>query len=144
MKTKMIYCNFDKETGISTVILKNKYGEFKGTSTLLEEDKYFESEFAGCGFAETKAQIKWMKVRLQEMRLKIKSLKEFRNELKCNPKTDLKSYEYIRLCKKIRALEKDAQSWKDKIISLEESNLKSMDNHIKTVKKLRDKANKRR
>ena len=36
---KIIYSNFDETTGISTVTILTKIGEFTGTSKLHDEDK---------------------------------------------------------------------------------------------------------
>ena len=39
MKEKLIYSNYNKDIGLSTVIINTKYGKFYGQSQLKEEDK---------------------------------------------------------------------------------------------------------
>lgn len=55
MKYKLLKAEYNKETGISTVTIQNKYGIFTGTSTLREEDEKYSSEYTGCYIAELKA-----------------------------------------------------------------------------------------
>ena len=63
MKSKIIYANYNPETGKSIVKIQNQYGIFTGVSQLQEEDRPYESSFAGCEYAEMKANISYMKHR---------------------------------------------------------------------------------
>lgn len=65
------------ENGLSTVTITNRYGTFTGHSRLHEEDIPFESELAGCRFAEMKAQIKVFQAQIKEERAVIKALEDF-------------------------------------------------------------------
>ena len=49
MKTKLIYSNFDQETGESVVAIENKYGVFYGFSDLHPEEENVSS-FVGCRY----------------------------------------------------------------------------------------------
>ena len=70
---KIIYSNFDETTGISTVTILTKIGEFTGTSKLHDEDKNISSSFAGCRYAEIRAIIKYHKKKLfQDIMLLLK------------------------------------------------------------------------
>ena len=69
MKTKMIYSNYNPDTGESIVKIRNKYGIFTGVSRLQEEDRPYESSFAGCEYAEMKANISYMKFRKKNFKL---------------------------------------------------------------------------
>ena len=74
MKTSLIHSSYDKQTGTSVVGLGSKYGIFWGKSTLLDEDKNFESELRGCTYAEMKAYIKVKKAALKEERAILKGM----------------------------------------------------------------------
>lgn len=64
-KIKFMSSSFNKETGISEVVVQNKYGMFKGYSKLHPDDIPFASQYTGCNFAEQRAVIKAMKAELK-------------------------------------------------------------------------------
>lgn len=90
MKIKLIFSDYDKETGISTTTIRDAKGrEFTAISKLHEEDKDIESSFAGCGYAERKAFIKCLKAEMKDISIQIKTLedleKSFMNMKEYNP-----------------------------------------------------------
>ena len=89
------------EDGLSTVILKNKFGEFTGHAKLHEEDIPFESQLAGCRFAEMKAQIKVFQAQIKQERATIKALQDFEKALKNLKDADFYSCEWRALRKHI-------------------------------------------
>lgn len=71
---KLKSAEYDMNTGISTAIIKTELGTFTGTTKLHEEDKDIVSNFAGCEYAEMRAIIKYAKAKIQEQRIKVKTL----------------------------------------------------------------------
>ena len=81
MKIRMIYSNFDEETGISTVTINTDYGQFTATSKLHEEDRQISSHFAGCKYAEMKAIIMYMRKRIEVINYEITGLENCKKVL---------------------------------------------------------------
>ena len=108
---KIIYSNFDKTTGISTVTILTKIGEFTGTSKLHDEDKNISSSFAGCRYAEIRAIIKYHKKKLENINYQIKGLDDCRKIIE-----NLKDYnEYSVENRRIRRRLYELRSEKQKI-----------------------------
>lgn len=113
--TKLLYSNFNKDTGISTVIIRNKYGTFKGKSKLHESDKDYASNYAGCRFAEMKAEIKCLKKQKADKRLRLTELKYFKKMLEDTKGYNSESLEARKLRKRIYILNKEIQQLDDTI-----------------------------
>ena len=109
MKNKLLYSNYDKTTGMSTVIVKNKYGVFKEEAFLHPEDKEYESSYFGCQIAEARCMIKTRKAQIENLNLQIKALKNFENVLKNSKHYTPDSFECRKLRKQIYALNKQKQ-----------------------------------
>ena len=108
---KIIYSNFDETTGISTVTILTKIGEFTGTSKLHNEDKNISSSFAGCRYAEIRAIIKYYKKKLENINNQIKGLDDCRKIIE-----NLKDYnEYSVENRRIRRRLYELKSEKQKI-----------------------------
>ena len=112
MKTSLIHSNYDKETGVSTVSLGSKYGIFCGKSTLLDEDKNFESELRGCTYAEMKAYIKIKKAALKEEKAIFKGMNNLYKSIMNYKDKDIVTVHYMNKqiniqAKKIAQLEED-------------------------------------
>ena len=101
MKIKLLNSNYDKETGISTVTIRTRNGEFTGTSKLHEEDRDIESSFAGCRYAEAKALVKSLKAKNKERLIQLKVLENLEKELKSMKYYNPYSLEACRLRRKI-------------------------------------------
>ena len=80
---KTIYSEYNKETGISKVIIGTECGHFTGISRLHPEDKDIESNFAGCHYAEMRALIKYMKRKAANLQNQIDILKNTIKMLSC-------------------------------------------------------------
>ena len=72
---KLVYNNFNKQTGESIVILADKYGRYIGKAKCHPDDKEYISEFMGCNLAEKRAQIKGLKNKLHITKIKINTIK---------------------------------------------------------------------
>ena len=74
---KMVYSNFNPETGISTVTLANRTGNYTATTKLHKDDIPYSSHYAGCRFAELKAWNKYYRKQSQILSHKIKVMEEY-------------------------------------------------------------------
>lgn len=74
MKNKILKCNYDKETGKSTITIACRYGEFSASAKVHEEDKPYASRFLGCEIAEKKALIKALKSHRKDLLIQKKEL----------------------------------------------------------------------
>lgn len=113
--TKLLYSNFNKDTGISTVIIRNKYGTFKGRSKLHDSDKGYASNYAGCRFAEMKANIKCLKKQKADKQLRLTELLYFKNMLEGVAGYNSESIEARKLRKRIYILKTEIQQLDDVI-----------------------------
>lgn len=115
MKTSLIHSSYDKTSGISTVGLGSKYGVFWGTSTLLDEDKDFESEIRGCTYAEMKAYIKIKKAALKEERAILKGMNNLYKSIMNYKDKDIVTVHYMNKqiniqAQKVTQLEEDIEN----------------------------------
>lgn len=76
---KLVYSNFNKQTGESVVILQDKNGRYVGKAKLHPSDTEFSSEFAGCRIAEQRAWLDFYKKELKKAKLQLKPLKDLYN-----------------------------------------------------------------
>lgn len=113
--TKILYSNFNKDTGISTTIIRNKYGTFKGRSKLHDSDKEYASNYAGCRFAEMKANIKCLKKQKADKQLRLTELNHFKKILEDIKGYNPESLEARKLRKRIYILNKEIQQLDDTI-----------------------------
>lgn len=137
MKIKMIYSNFDENTGISEVIIMTDIGEFKGTSKLHEEDRNISSHFAGCRYAEMKAIIKYMKQKIKNIQMQIKGLEDFQSNLATRADYNYNSIENSKARRRIFELKKQIISWNKKIDSLTARMLDMMTQREEIIKTIR-------
>ena len=78
MKTKLIYSNFDQETGQSVAMIENKYGIFSGVSELHPEEENVYT-FVGCRYAEIRAYMEYYRHRRDLIDEQLKGLIDFQN-----------------------------------------------------------------
>jgi hypothetical protein len=76
---KLISSDFNKNTGISTVILQNRNGRYTGTAKLHPEDK--GSEIAGCLLAEKRAWIKYYKAELKRNKIQLQEATRLKKDI---------------------------------------------------------------
>lgn len=65
---------YNEETGISYAEINTDLGIFYAYSQLYEEDRNESSSFAGCSYAEAKAQIKYLKRKIRFMKERLKGI----------------------------------------------------------------------
>lgn len=141
IKTKILYSNFNRETGISTVIIKNKYGKFKGWSRLHIEDEQYASNYAGCRFAEFKAEIKCLKKQRADLKLRLKELNYFKKMLEDTNGYNVDSIEARKLRKRIHIVSKEIHTFDEKIESATnalQQEIKARDKALSFLKKYRN------
>ena len=78
---KLIYSDFNKNTGISTVVLQNREGCYKGIARVHPEDDNDGNAITGCSIAESRAMIKYHKAMIKKNKTKIKALQSFLDDL---------------------------------------------------------------
>ena len=98
MKIKVLYANYDEDTGKSIVTIATDIGQFTGSSQLAEEDKDIASRYAGCEFAEMRAHIKYWKAKKFIYEQRMKALIDLEKNLKGRSDYD----PYCTECRKIR------------------------------------------
>ena len=64
IQMKTIASEYNKETGISKVIVATDLGDITAYASLHPDDKDIASSFAGCRYAEMRAGIKYMKEKI--------------------------------------------------------------------------------
>ena len=123
--------DFNKETGISTVTLFDKYGIYTGLAILHPDDKDNPSEFMGCSIAEQRAWIKALQNRRRRIKIKLDAIKNLIKDIEINyhdpidPK--LKRRFYLKI-----------KDYNNEITYIEES-IKQIKNEIKQRIDVRDK-----
>lgn len=136
MKNKLIYSNYDRETGISFIKIRNKYGTFEARAKLCEEDRDIESRFLGCEIALCKAEIKTFKTVLKDLDIQIHTLRNFEKTLKSLKEYNKDSLENRRLRRRIHELEAEKADIKCKIILIEDYCKNATNNRREFLKKI--------
>ena len=137
MKTRLVYSDYNKDTGISTVIINSKYGQFTGVSELNPEDKNYESSFLGCSIAEKRAIIKALRAQLREVKAMQKAIKIVINDLEKSKFYQKNSVENRRLRKTFWLYQKEIDKINNQITMLKMSIIKDPENRIKILKNLK-------
>jgi hypothetical protein len=136
MKEKLIYSNYNKDIGLSTVIINTKYGKFYGQSQLKEEDKKEASRYFGCECALIKARIKCQKQILKDTKNKIKALKDCYSNISQSKAFNEKSYEAKAMRKQIYILESKRKSILVAINLLENNFFNTINEREELLKKI--------
>lgn len=139
MKIRMIYSNFDEETGISTVTINTDYGQFTATSKLHEEDRQISSHFAGCKYAEMKAIIMYMRKRIEVINYEITGLENCKKVLEGKKEYNHNSIENRTIRKQIYLLKKSKKMWQERLVSLRDKMLLNMEQRAKIVQDIMNK-----
>jgi hypothetical protein len=135
MRNKIIYSEYNPETGDSIVVIHNKLGEFYGTASLHPEDKDIASSFVGCRYAEVRAHISCEQYKKEMIDIQIKALKDFENILKGRWNYNEDSMETRRLRKRMHELKAERKKISEKIAALKKALRASMDERDAFVKK---------
>lgn len=139
MKIKLLNSNYDKDTGISKVTILTEYGKFSAKSKLHEEDKEISSSFAGCQYAEIKAIIKYIKYKIKLINQQIKGLENCTKVLMGRKEYNHNSVENRTIRKQIYLLKKQKKNLADKVLSLEDKMIRTMEQREKIIKKILNK-----
>lgn len=81
MKYTLAKADYNKDTKISTVVIKTDIGEFMGESKCHDEDLPFESQYFGCQIAEWKAIRKYCKAKRQIIAKQMEALLRFKSRM---------------------------------------------------------------
>ena len=146
MKYTFIRADFNKETGISTVVIKTDLGTFEGKAYLHDEDKDIASEFEGCKYAEWRAVIKYLKVLLKQKKAILNTLKDINSNLERMKEYDKYSRQSRYLRKRFYMAQKEVKDLKEYIAHNEENlydmmkNYRTLkENYLKAIEKNREK-----
>lgn len=143
MKEKILYSNYDKNTGISKTIISNKYGVFTGISKLSKEDSDFASSYAGCRYSLYKAKIKSYKCQLKEIKFQLKTLRDFSIFMSQSKEYNKNSHEAKKLRQYIYLKNKEKNKIEEEIRKIESQLKHSIKERENTIKKIREKKVKR-
>lgn len=80
-KIKLIYSNFDPDSGISIVRIQTPEGVFKGKARLHPKDRDVASHFAGCKYAEMRAYVKYYTFMAKLKQSAVDELRKLNNQL---------------------------------------------------------------
>lgn len=144
MKEKLTYSNYNKEAGLSTIIITTKYGKFYGQSQVKQEDKEKASRYFGCECALTKARIKCQKERLKNIEIQIKALKDCYSNISQAKAFNENSYEARAMRKQIYILENRKRSILVAIDLLKNNffnTIRERDDLLKKMDKIKEKKN---
>ena len=77
-----ISSDFNPETGISKTVIMTDLGSFDGYAKLHPDDAKYVSNYAGCRYAEERAVIKYVKMKIKVINAQLEVLKNISNELR--------------------------------------------------------------
>jgi len=131
IKWKMLYADYDQDTGISKVWIRTEIGTFSGTAYLHDEDRDIASNFEGCRYAEMRAVIKYVHTKVKTLKVKYSALLDVDNSFKATKPYVENKYTRI-LDNKLNNLDnqiKDLELYEEK---LKQSLYYQMSNYRKT------------
>ena len=79
-QAKLIYSNYDPETGISIARIQTPHGTFKGKARVHPNDINIASHYAGCKYAEIRAYIRYYKFLAKLKQSAIEEIKKLYNK----------------------------------------------------------------
>ena len=79
-QAKLIYSNYDPETGISIARIQTSHGTFKGKARVHPNDINIASHYAGCKYAEIRAYIRYYKFLAKLKQSAIEEIKKLYNK----------------------------------------------------------------
>lgn len=142
MKSKILESGFNDH--YSWVKIQTKEGEFEGEAHTHPDDYEIEGKYAGCSFAERRAEIKAMKMRARFLKERYQAYQSLVNDLIYREKTDPDHYEYKVI---IEYANRTYQEWFDlkEQIQLAKNKLDfDMNNRKEYVDKIQKRKNKRK
>ena len=142
MKCKIINSYYDENSGFSTVTIQNKRGQYSGNTLLREEDKKYESRYAGCRYAELKAYINMIKAEIKELKIQLDAFEKFYKNLQMAKAFNEKSYEAKRLRGKIFELKNKIKERTELKDSIHNTLLNAINGRDQEIKEFYSKINK--
>lgn len=134
MKTKIIWSNYDENTGISNVHIATELGVFKGKAKLHDEDKKIASNFAGCNIAEARAVQKYLQAKIKNVKEQIKGLKHLENVLKNINSYNPNSIENRKLRHQIYIKQSEIQQYQNRINAISDNIDTYLNQRLKLIK----------
>ena len=138
MKNKLIYADYDPATGVSAVLIRNRYGTFQGYAKCHPEEEA-PSTFAGCRYAEARAHIESVTYQIALLKAQIDELKTFENILKSMKGYDALSIENRRLRKRIHELTAERNEKKALAQSMKVALKKTIKEHDEYIERQKNK-----
>ena len=134
MKSKLIYANYFPETGESEVAIKNKRGVFVGHAQCHPEEEA-PSDYAGCRYAEIRANIEAIKCEKRIVNFAIKELEDFEKILKSLKDYNPNSVEARRLRRRIHEKKEERIFLQTAIIAMKNTLKKVMNERDALIEK---------
>lgn len=138
MDGKILFAEYNEETGISTVCKQTKYGTYTKSVKVAEEDKDIANKYDGCYFAELKCDIAAYKRRAQNMKERAKGAEHLLWIY-----TQSVPEDNIRMCNITTNIWKEAIRARETYELLKDSYAALVENTIRQRREMRDHINKR-
>ena len=138
MDGKILFAEYNEETGISTVCKQTKYGTYTKSVKVAEEDKDIANKYDGCYFAELKCDIAAYKRRAQNMKERAKGAEHLLWIY-----TQSAPEDNIRMCNITTNIWKEAIRARETYELLKDSYAALVENTIRQRREMRDHINKR-
>lgn len=115
MKNKILHESAHVETGVSRCVIQNKYGKFSGYAYFNEnDDKDTFSQYAGIRYAEIRATIKFVKLRLKQEKIKLNTIKNLIKDIEYNcPEAKENNKLMRRINLKLRDYSQSVAAWEN-------------------------------
>lgn len=139
MKIKVIESYFDKETGVSKVIIDTELGRFCGTAKVAEEDKEYFSSYAGKRYAELKAIINMLKYKKKIVYYQIKALNNCRKAIETTKDYDKNAYPNRRIRKDIYELKEIYKYITESIENIKQKIKDDFKDRVRIINKYKEK-----
>ena len=138
MDGKILFAEYNEETGISTVCKQTKYGTYTKSVKVAEEDKDIANKYDGCYFAELKCDIAAYKRRAQNMKERAKGAEHLLwIYTQSSPEDDL------RMCNITTNIWKEAIRARETYELLKDSYAALVENTLRQRRDIKNKINKR-
>ena len=131
---KTIESNYNEVTGTSEVKVATDLGIITAYAYLHPDDAEIASHFAGCRYAEMRAGIKYMKLKIKITKYQLEPLKRIYTSLISNKFCNKNSKGFKKLEKEIYTLEDDIETYKTNIKTLTERLQKAIDSRDDMIK----------
>lgn len=143
MKGTILYAEYDKGTGVSTVTKATKYGTFTRSVRVHPDDKDVANQYDGCLFAEMKCDIAAYQERAKFMRERAKGMDHMYNVLYAtskNRKEDMSEFAllYADMVRQIIVAHKFAEDAFETVRILKEAYTAFVENTLQTRRELQN------